>query len=87
MPHIERWIKDGVIEKMMVDGVEQPVKPLISNLTKNLKPCSGCGNSLGNQEYDQFWKSKEKKDDASMGSDQANSGGSGDTRGSSWENQ
>jgi hypothetical protein len=61
------------------------MNPLIDNLTKNLKPCSGCGNGLADPVYDQFWKPKENTN--GMDSSKTDSSRSGDARGSSDEDQ
>ncbi len=62
------------------------MKPLIEDFTKILKPCGGCGNSLGNPEWDYLWQPKGENDARIRSeSDEANSGGSGDTRGSAEE--
>ncbi len=38
------------------------MKPLINPFTKNLSGCSGCGNKLGNPEYDYLWQPKGEED-------------------------
>jgi hypothetical protein len=43
---------------MFVSGFNESVN---DNLTKNLKPCSGCGKNLSDTAYDQFWQPKDKK--------------------------
>lgn len=59
------------------------MNPLIDNFTNILKPCSGCQKvDLGNPEYDQFWKPKEKNNGLHSKSDETNSGDSGKPRGS-----
>jgi hypothetical protein len=58
------------------------MEPLIQSLSKNLKPCSGCGKDLSNPAYDSFWKPKEED---AIHSEQADSDRRGDTRGSTGE--
>jgi hypothetical protein len=43
------------------------VNPLIDKFTKNLSGCSGCGNSLGNPEFDYLWKTEGENDARILG--------------------
>lgn len=52
---------------------------LIDSLTKNLKPCPGCGTNLANPFYDQFWQPKDKN---AIHRESTNSSRSRDTGGS-----
>jgi hypothetical protein len=59
--------------------------PLIDRFTKTLQPCSGCGKSdLSDPIYDQFWKNKQKENDA-VHNHKTNSSGSGNPGGSGSE--
>jgi hypothetical protein len=58
--------------------------PLVGNFTNILKPCSGCGKDLSDPIYDHFWKSKEEN---AIHSEQADSNRSGESRGSTGENE
>ncbi len=62
------------------------MEPLIQPFTKNLSGCSGCGNKLGNPEFDYLWEPK-GEEDARIRSDanEANSGDGGNDGGSAEE--
>ena len=58
---------------------------LIENFTKTLQPCGSCGKSdLSDPFYDQFWKPKEENG-IRIDADETNSGGSGQSGGSTEE--
>lgn len=41
MPHIERWVRDGKLERMEIDGVPQPVSDLGDKIYNKAQPIAG----------------------------------------------